>query len=141
MKNHPSPLRVGVIHYHSYSVFDRLELFTPRCQFSQLFIGHVLVRSALQQKFKVSVNIQIVCFRHLNHYVYNCTGIGSLYGTAEQPVLPSYCKWADRILTEIVCKAAPSVFQIGLCCIAPVENIVNCFVHPGIPDGLLLVEP
>lgn len=58
-----------------------MEFFAPRCQFSQLFIGHVLIRSALQQEFKVSVNIQIVYFRHLDHCVYNCTGIGSLYGT------------------------------------------------------------
>lgn len=48
---------------------------------------------------------------------------------------------ADCILAEIVSKAALSVFQIGLCCITSVKNIVNCFVHPGIPDGLLLVEP
>lgn len=102
---------------------------------------HVLVRPVFQQKFKVSINIQIVCFGHPDHCVYNCTGIGSLYGIAEQLVLPAYCKWADRILAEIIGKTALSIFQIGLCCTAPVENIVDCFVHPGIQDRLLLIDP
>ena len=42
---------------------------------------------------------------------------------------------------RLLVKAAPSIFQIGLCCITPVENIVDCFVHPGIQNRLLLVEP
>lgn len=70
-----------------------------------------------------------MCFNHLDHCVYNCTGIGSLYGIAEQPVLLTYCKWADRILAEIITEAAPSIFQIGLCCTSPVENIVDCLVR------------
>ena len=68
-----------------------------------------------------------------------------LYGTTEHnsahSIIPSYCEWTDRILAEIVGKAAAPVFQIGLCCIAPVENIINRFIHPGVPDWLLLIEP
>ena len=82
-----------------------------------------------------------MCSGHLHHCVYNCTGIGSLYGIAEQPVLPTYCKWADRILAEIIGEATPSIFQIRLYCISLVQNIVDCFVRPGIQDRLLLVEP
>ena len=95
----------------------------------------------LLTKFKISVNIKSVCFCHLNHCVDYRTGIRSVNGTAEQPVLPPYCEWPDRILAEIVGKAAASVFQIGLCRITPVENIINRFIHPGVPDWLLLIEP
>ena len=97
-----------------------------------------------QQKFKISINIQPMCFCHFNHCIDYRAGIRSVHRTAEQPVLPAHCKWADRILAEIVGKAAPSVFQIGLlglCCITPVENVIHRFLHPGIPDWLLLIEP
>ena len=33
-----------------------------------------------------------------------------------------------------------SVFLIGFCCIAPVENVIHRFIHPCIPDWLLLIE-
>ena len=95
----------------------------------------------LQQKFEISVNIQAVCFCHINPCVDYRTGIRSVHGTTEQLVLPSYCKWTDCILAEIVGKAAVPILQIGLRCITPVENIINRFIHPGIPDGLLLIEP
>lgn len=114
-----------------------MEFFTPRGQLCKLFIGHIFTWPMLQQKFKISVNVQAVCFCHLNHCVDYRTGIRSLYGIAEQPVLPAYCEWTDRILTEIVSKAASSVFQISFCCITPVENIIHGFIHPGIPDGLV----
>ena len=39
-----------------------MEFFTPRCQFRQLFIGHIFTRSVLQQKFKISVDVQPMCF-------------------------------------------------------------------------------
>ena len=107
-------MRVGVIHYNSHAIFDRLEFFTPRGQLCKLFIGHIFTWPMLQQKFKISVNVQAVCFCHLNHCVDYRTGIRSLYGIAEQPVLPAYCEWTDRILAEIIGKAAPPVFQIGL---------------------------
>ena len=94
-------MRVGVIHYNSHAIFDRLEFFTPRCKFCQLFIRHIFTWPMLQQKFEISVNIQVVCFCHLNHCVDYRTGIRSVHGTAEQPVLPSYCKWTDCILAEL----------------------------------------
>ena len=97
-KKHSSPLRVVVIHYNSHAIFDRLEFFTPRCQFRQLFIGHIFTRSVLQQKFKISVNVQPMCFGHLNHCVDYCAGIRSVHGTAEQPVFSPHCEWTDRIL-------------------------------------------
>ena len=68
----------------------------------------------------------------------NCAGILPVNGTAEQPVLPPHCEWTDRILAEIIGKAAAPVFQIGLCCITPVQDIINRFIHPGIPDWLPL---
>ena len=107
-------MRVGVIHYNSHAIFDRLEFFTPRCQLCKLFIGHIFTWPVLQQKFKISVNIQSMCFCHLNHCVDHCTGIRSVNGIAEQPVFTPYCEWTDRILAEIIGKAAPPVFQIGL---------------------------
>ena len=97
-QNYPSPLRVGVIHYNSYAIFDRLEFFTPRCQLCKLFFGHIFTCSVLRQEFKISVNIQPMCFCHLNHCVGHCTGIRSANGIAEQPVFAPYCKWTDRIL-------------------------------------------
>lgn len=118
-----------------------MEFFTPRCQFRQLFIGHIFTRSVLQQKFKISVDVQPMCFGHLNHCVNYCAGIRSVHGTAEQPVFSPHCERTDRILTEIIGKAAPPVFQIGFRYITPVENIIHGFIQPGIPDGLLLVKP
>ena len=94
-------MRVGVIHYNSHAIFDRLEFFTPRRQLCQLFIGHIFTWPVFQQKFKISINIQSVCFGHLNHCVNDCTGIRTIYGTAKQPVLTANCEWADRILTEL----------------------------------------
>lgn len=134
-------MRVGVIHYDSHAIFDRLEFFAPRCQICQLFIGHIFTRSVLWQKFKISVNIRSMCFCHLYHCVNDCTGIRTIYGTAEQPVLTVYCEWTDCILAETIGKAAAPVFQIGLGRITPVKNIINCFIHPGVPYGLLLVKP
>ena len=76
-----------------------------------------------------------------NHCVNDCTGIHTIYGIAEQPVLPAYCEWTDRILAEIIDKAAAPVFQIGLGRITPVKDIINCFIHPGVLYRLLLVKP
>ena len=104
-------LELSLIHIY------RLEFFTPRRQLCQLFIGHIFTWPVFQQKFKISINIQSVCFGHLNHCVNDCTGIRTIYGTAKQPVLTANCEWADRILTEIVSKTAASVLQIGLGCI------------------------
>ena len=73
-------MRVGVIHYNSHAIFDRLEFFTPRCQFRQLFIGHIFTRSVLQQKFKISIDVQPIRFCHdlLGYYtvLLNCEYIG-----------------------------------------------------------------
>ena len=82
-----------------------------------------------------------MCFGHLNHCVDYCAGIRSVHGTAEQPVFSPHYERTDRILTEVISKAAPPVFQIGLRCITPVENIIHGFIHQGIPNGLLLVKP
>jgi len=97
----PQPLRVGVIHYNSHAIFDRLEFFTPGCQLCELLIRHTSVRSMLQQKFEISVNIQVVCLCHLNYCIDNCTGVCSIYRTAKQPVPPAYCEWPDCILAEL----------------------------------------
>ena len=47
IQNHPGSLRVGVIHYNSHAIFDRLEFFTPRCQLCKLFIGHIFALPVL----------------------------------------------------------------------------------------------
>ena len=101
-------------------IFDRLEFFTPGSQFWELFICHFFRWTLFKQIFKVSVNIQIMRPGHLDHRINNGAGIGSIDRIAEQPVFSSYRKRADRIFTQIVCKAAASVFQIlsvvrGLC--------------------------
>ena len=74
-----------------------------------------------------------------------CSELKGLCGTTEHNsahnIIPPYCKWTNRILAEVISKAAPPVFQIGLRCITPVENIINRFIHPGVPDWLLLIEP
>ena len=41
---------------------------------------------------------------------------------------------------ESVSKVAAPIFQIDLSCITLVANIINCFIHPAVPDGLLLIE-
>lgn len=43
-----------------------------------------------------------MCFCHLNHCIDYRAGIRSVHGIAEQPVLPAYCEWTNRIFTEIV---------------------------------------
>lgn len=53
-------------------------------------------------------------FDHLNHCVNYYTGIRSVYGTTEQPILTVNCEWAERIRTGIVGKTAASVLQIDL---------------------------
>ena len=120
IKNHLNPLRVGVIYYNSHVIFDRLEFFAPRCKLCELLVCHLFRWPMIRKKFQISVNVQIMCFCYLNHGIYYSTGICSRNRITEQPVLPSNCKWADRILAEIICKAAAPIFQIGLRCIPAV---------------------
>lgn len=70
---------------NSHAIFDKLEFFTPRCQFYQLFIGYIFTWSVLQQKFKISVDIQPLYFYHFKHCVDYRTGIRSIHVTAKQP--------------------------------------------------------
>ena len=95
----------------------------------------------VQQKFQISVNIQVMRLCHLNHCINYSTGIGSRDRITEQPVLPTDCKWTDRVLAEIVCEAAATILQIGLRCFSPVKDIIHRFIHAGIPDWLLLLKP
>ena len=48
-----------------------LKFFTPRWQLCKLFTGHIFIWPVLQQKFKISVNIQLMCFCHLNLWIIN----------------------------------------------------------------------
>lgn len=95
----------------------------------------------VQQKFQISVNIQVMRLCHLNHCINYSTGIGSRDRITEQPVLPTDCKWTDRVLAEIVCEAAATILQIGLRCFSPVKDIIHRFIHAGIPDWLLMFKP
>ena len=126
---------------NSHAIFDRLEFFTPRCKLCELIIGHLFRWPMVQQKFQISVNIQVMRLCHLNHCINYSTGIGSFYRITEQPVLPADCKWTDRVLAEIVCEAAAAILQICLCCFPTVKDIIHCFIHAGIPDWLLLLKP
>lgn len=141
MRSNTKLPRLFVSWGNSHAIFDRLELFTPRCHICQLFIGHILTWPVHQQKFKISINIQFVRFFHFNHCVDYRVGIHSINRIAEQPVLPVYCEWRDCILAEIIGKSTASVFQIGLLCITPVENIINCFIHPEVLGCFLPIEP
>ena len=134
-------MRVGVIHYNSHAIFDRLEFLAPGCKLCELIIGHFFRWPMVQQKFQISVNIQAVRLCHLNHCINYSTGIGSGDRITEQPVLPADCKWTDRILTEIVREAAAAILQISLRCFPPVKDIIHRFIHAGIPDWLLLLKP
>ena len=78
---------------------------------------------------------------HLDHRINNGAGIGSIDRIAEQPVLSSHCKRTDRVFTQIVCKAAASVFQIGFGCIPAVHGISHCLVHTAVSLWSLLVQP
>lgn len=53
-----------------------------------------------------------------------------------------YDRFVD-LLTEYYREGedAASVLQIDLCGIPSIENIIDPFVHPGIPGRLLLIEP
>ena len=141
IKNHLNPLRVGVIYYNSHAIFDRLEFFAPRCKLCGLSVCHLFRWPMLQKKFQISVNVQIMCFCYLNHGIYYSTGICSGNRITEQPVLPANCKWANRILTEIIRKAAAPIFQIGLRCIPAVKDIIHCLIHTGISGWFLLIQP
>ena len=134
-------MRVGVIHYNSHGIFDRLDFFTPGCKLCQLIISHLFRWTMLQQKFQISVNVQIVRLCHLNHCIDYSTGIGSVYTITEQPVLPADRKRTERVLTEIVCVAATAILLISLCCFPPVKDIIHRFIHAGISDWLMLLKP
>lgn len=71
---------------------------------SASFIGHIFTWPVLQQKFMMSVNTESMCFCYFHYCVDHCAGIRSRGGTAEQPVLVSYCEWTNCILTEIIGK-------------------------------------
>ena len=78
---------------------------------------------------------------HFNHCVDHCAGIDSFYRITKQPVLPTNCKWTDRVFAEIVREAAMTILQIGLRCFPPVKNIIHRFIHASVPDRLLLLKP
>ena len=75
------PLRVGVIH----AIFDRLE-FSPKVPVPPAVHRSYFYSVGSPAKFKISVDVQPMCFGHLNHCVDYCAGIRSVHGTAEQPV-------------------------------------------------------
>ena len=134
-------MRVGLVDYNSHVIFDRLEFFAPRCKFCEPIAGHLFGWPMFQKKFQISVNVQVMCFCYLNHGIYHSTDIGSGNRITEQPVLPSNCKWTDRILTEVICKAAAPIFKIGLRCFPPIKHIIHRFIHTGILGWLLLFRP
>ena len=78
---------------------------------------------------------------HFNHCVDHCAGIDSFYRITKQPVLPTNCKWTDRVFAEIVRETAMTILQIGLRCFPPVKNIIHRFIHASVPDRLLLLKP
>lgn len=134
-------MRVGVIHYNSHAIFDKLEFFTPGCKLCELSISHLFRWTMIQYKFQIFVNVQVVCLCHFNHCIDYSTGIGSFYRITEQPVFAANCKRTDRVLAEIVCETTVTILQIGLRCFPPVKDIIHRFIHAGISDWLLLLKP
>lgn len=64
-----------------------LNSFIPGYQFCQFFIGHNSPGKLFQQVIQVLVNIQVMCFGHLDHGIDHCAGFCTLWCVAEQPVL------------------------------------------------------
>lgn len=134
-------MRVGVIHYNSHAIFEMLEFFTPWCKICELLVRPALIRTLVQQILQIAVDVEVMRPGHLNDRVDYCAGICSLDTVTEQPVLAAYCKRPDRILAGVVCKAAPAILQICFRSLAPVLNISDRLVHPGVADRLLLIKP
>ena len=107
--------------------------------FCKLLTGHLFRWPVFQQELQVSVNIQVMCFYHLNHSVDHYVGIGAIHRITEQPSLAANRKWTDS--TAIVRKAAEAGLQIGFCGILPVKGVIRCLIHAGIADGALLIQP
>ena len=62
-------------------------------------------------------------------------------GAAADAHVAKYCKWADRIFTEIIRKTAAAVFQIGGQIGAAILNIGDSFIHSASTDRALLIKP
>ena len=107
-----------------WAIFDRLEFFTSRSKFRKLFIDHIFTWPMLQQKFEIFVNIQVVCFCHLNHCVDYCTGIRS-YDQSEYVTTVS----PERIL-ELYKKY----------CIRPIEGVVVSIMVPPALSGIYFLK-
>ena len=73
----------------------------------------------------MSVNIQVMRLCQLYHGIDNGTGVGSIHRITEQPVFPAYREWPDRILAEIIRKAAASILKIGSRCISSIAPAMS----------------
>lgn len=82
-----------------------------------------------------------MCLRHFHHGIDHAAGVRTGSRIVEKPVLSANCKRTNLVFTEIVCKAAASIFQIGLSSITPVHDLIHCFLHAGVSDGFLLLQP
>ena len=87
------------------------------------------------------IDVYSICLCHFYHGIYNGTGLCTVRSITEQPVFTAYREWADRILAEIIRKAASAIFQIGHKIGPAVLDIGDCLIHPGSPDRFLQVKP
>lgn len=128
--------------FYSFSVlavsFRRL---APWGKLFKLFLRHFVIRSLRQEVCQIFISVQVIRFCHFNHRIYNSTGSGSFRTGTEQPVLPADREWSDRIFTEIIRKAAMSVFQVGHQGVFPVLGIVHRFRQTAPFARALLIQP
>ena len=137
----PQPFASWSIHYNSHAIFDRLEFLAPGCKLCELIIGHFFRWPMVQQKFQISVNIQVMRLCHLNHCIHNSAGGSSFRTGTEQPVLPADSEWPDCILAKIIGQTAMTVFQISHQGVFPILGIVYRFRQTGSFVWALLIQP
>lgn len=103
------------------------------------FLGAIFF--PISKSFNMDKHRLIMTFRFCAIVFFKVVLVSSLNVTSkcqcmistEQPVLPADSKRTDCILTEIICKTAASILQIGLRCFLLVKDIIDCFIHAGIP--------
>ncbi len=82
----------------------------------------------LKQIFQIFIDIQAIGFGHLNHGINHGAGIRAFGSIAEQPVAAAYRERTDRILAQIVGKAAPAVLQVCHELLPVILGIVHRFL-------------
>ena len=85
-------------------MFPVADLWVPGHEFLQFLVGRGFaeVRQHGQYQQEVFIWLNTVGLRRFNQRINNRTGLCSLDGIAEQPVLSAYHEGTDRIFRQIV---------------------------------------